>query len=146
MKIARVESLHADAGQRTFDFLKITTDDGLVGWSEYNESFGGPGVSVVIERLAPTIVGKDPRAYESLVALMYAVRRQASGGIAQQAIGAIENALLDIKAKALGVPVYELLGGPIRDRIRLYWSHCGPTVSPGRRRCSCRPCARSTTS
>jgi L-alanine-DL-glutamate epimerase-like enolase superfamily enzyme len=125
MKIAIVESLHADAGQRAFDFLKITTDDGLVGWSEYNESFGGPGVSVVIERLAPTIVGKDPRAYESLVALMYAVRRQASGGIAQQAIGAIENALLDIKAKALGVPVYELLGGPIRDRIRLYWSHCG---------------------
>jgi galactonate dehydratase len=125
MKIATVQSLHADAGQRTFDFLKITTDDGLVGWSEYNESFGGPGVSVVIERLAPTIIGKDPRAYESLVALMYAVRRQASGGIAQQAIGAIENALLDIKARALGVPVYELLGGPVRDRIRLYWSHCG---------------------
>ena len=125
MKIASVESLHADAGQRAFDFLKITTDDGLVGWSEYNESFGGPGVSTVIERLAPIIIGKDPRAYESLVALMYAVRRQASGGIAQQAIGAIENALLDIKAKALGVPVYELLGGPLRDRIRLYWSHCG---------------------
>jgi L-alanine-DL-glutamate epimerase-like enolase superfamily enzyme len=125
MKIASVESLHANAGQRNFDFLKVTTDDGLVGWSEYNESFGGPGVSVVIERLAPTILGKDPRAYESLVALMYAVRRQASGGIAQQAIGAIENALLDIKAKALGVPVYELLGGPVRDRIRLYWSHCG---------------------
>jgi galactonate dehydratase len=43
MKIATVESLHADAGHRNFDFLKITTDDGLVGWSEYNESFGGPG-------------------------------------------------------------------------------------------------------
>ena len=42
----------------------------------------------------------------------------------QQAIGAIENALLDIKAKALGVPVYELFGGPVRERI-LYWSHCG---------------------
>jgi L-alanine-DL-glutamate epimerase-like enolase superfamily enzyme len=125
MKIASVASLHASAGQRNFDFLKITTDDGLVGWSEYNESFGGPGVSVVIDRLAPTILGKDPRAWESLVALMYAVRRQASGGIAQQAIGAIENALLDIKAKALGIPVYELLGGPVRDRIRLYWSHCG---------------------
>jgi hypothetical protein len=38
MKIATVESLHADAGQRNFDFLKITTDDGLVGWREYNES------------------------------------------------------------------------------------------------------------
>jgi galactonate dehydratase len=125
MKIARVESLHADAGQRNFDFLKITTDDGLVGWSEYNESFGGLGVSAVIDGLAPQIVGKDPRAWESLVTLMYAVRRQAAGGIAQQAIGAIENALLDLKARALGVPVYELLGGPVRDRIRLYWSHCG---------------------
>ena len=42
----------------------------------------------------------------------------------QQAIGAIENALLDVKARALGIPVYELLGGPVRDRIRVYWSHC----------------------
>ena len=42
----------------------------------------------------------------------------------QQAIGAIENALLDVKARALGVPVYELFGGPVRDRVRLYWSHC----------------------
>jgi galactonate dehydratase len=125
MKIAKIESLHADAGHRNFDFLKITTDDGLVGWSEYNESFGGLGISAVIDGLAPQVVGKDPRAYEALVTLMYAVRRQAAGGMAQQAIGAIENALLDIKAKSLGVPVYELLGGPVRDRIRLYWSHCG---------------------
>jgi galactonate dehydratase len=125
MKITSVESLHVGAGQRNFDFLKISTDEGLVGWSEYNESFGGVGVSAVIDGLAPQIVGKDPRAYESLVTLMYAVRRQAAGGVVQQAIGAIENALLDIKAKALGVPVYELFGGPVRDRIRLYWSHCG---------------------
>jgi L-alanine-DL-glutamate epimerase-like enolase superfamily enzyme len=125
MKITTVESLHADAGQRNFDFLKIGTDDGIVGWSEYNESFGGAGVSAVIDGLAPVIRGKDPRAWESLVALMYAVRRQAAGGVVQQAIGAIENALLDIKAKALGIPVYELFGGPVRDRIRLYWSHCG---------------------
>jgi L-alanine-DL-glutamate epimerase-like enolase superfamily enzyme len=124
MKIARVESLHADAGWRSFDFLKVTTDTGLVGWSEYNESFGGPGVSAVIAQLAPVLVGKDPRAYEAHVALMYALRRQASGGVVQQAIGAIENALLDIKARALDIPVYELLGGPVRDRIRLYWSHC----------------------
>ena len=41
------------------------------------------------------------------------------------AIAAIENALVDIKAKALGVPVYEMLGGPVRDRLQLYWSHCG---------------------
>jgi L-alanine-DL-glutamate epimerase-like enolase superfamily enzyme len=125
MKITKVESLHADAGFRNFDFLKITTDDGIIGWSEYNESFGGLGVPAVIDGLAPLVLGKDPRAYESIVTLLYAVRRQASGGVIQQAIGAIENALLDIKARALGIPVYELLGGPVRQRIRLYWSHCG---------------------
>ena len=125
MKIAKIESLHADAGHRVFDFVKITTDDGLVGWSEYNESFGGVGVSAAIAGLAPSLIGKDPRAYEALVALMYALRRPGAGGIVQQAIGAIENALLDVKARALGIPVYALLGGPVRERIRLYWSHCG---------------------
>ena len=125
MKITKVESLHADAGFRNFDFLKITTDQGITGWSEYNESFGGPGLSAVIDRLAPVLLGKDPRAWEALVTLLHAVRRLASGGVIQQAIGAIENALLDITAKALGLPVYRLLGGPVRERIRLYWSHCG---------------------
>ena len=125
MKITGLECLHANAGFRNFDFLKISTDEGLVGWSEYNESFGGMGVTEVINNLAGGLVGEDPRPIESHVARMYAIRRQASGGIAQQAIGAIENALLDLKAKGLGIPVYEMLGGPVRERIRLYWSHCG---------------------
>ncbi len=125
MKIARMESLHANVGQRNFDFLKLTTDDGLVGWSEYNESFGGLGVSAVIAGLEPLVIGKDPRAFEAIVTTLSAVRRQAAGGVVHQAIGAIENALLDLKAKALGVPVFELFGGPVRERIRLYWSHCG---------------------
>lgn len=124
MKITDVESLHAGVGWRNFDFLKISTDAGLVGWSEYNESFGGVGVSAAIAALAPALVGKDPRPWEAHVALLYALRRQASGGMVQQAIGAIENALLDLNARALGIPVYALLGGPVRDRIRLYWSHC----------------------
>jgi galactonate dehydratase len=125
VRIAAIESFHADAGGRAFDFLKITADDGLVGWSEYNESFGGAGVCAVIDRLAPALIGKDPRPFEAHVALLQALRRPAAGGIAQQAIGAIENALLDLKARALGIPVYELFGGPLRDRQRVYWSHCG---------------------
>ena len=124
MKIAKVESLHADGAWRDFDFLKITTDDGIVGWSEYNESFGGRGVSAMIAGLAPLVIGQDPRKFEAHTALLYAQRRTASGGAVHQAIAAIENALIDIKAKALGVPVYELFGGPTRERIRLYWSHC----------------------
>jgi L-alanine-DL-glutamate epimerase-like enolase superfamily enzyme len=125
MKIEAIESLHADAGGRTFDYLKITADSGLIGWSEYNESFGGAGLTSVIERLVPNLIGKDPRAFEAHVALLQALRRQAAGGIVQQAVGAIENALLDLKARALDVPVYELFGGPVRDKQRLYWSHCG---------------------
>ena len=78
MKIASLEHLHADAGQRNFDFLKITADNGLVGWSEYNESFGGLGVSAVIDGLAPMVIGRDPRAYEAVGTQLYAVRRQAS--------------------------------------------------------------------
>ncbi len=67
MKITRIESLHADGGWRTLDFLKISTDEGLVGWSEYNESFGGVGVSAAIAGLAPALIGKDPRPWEAII-------------------------------------------------------------------------------
>ena len=58
-------------------------------------------------------------------AKLYAATRQAPGGMVQQAIAAVENALLDIKGRALGVRVCDLLGGAVRDRLELYWSHCG---------------------
>ena len=129
MKITQLECLHADGGFRNLDFLKISTDEGLVGWSEYNESFGGMGVTNLIENLAPLLVEQDPRPYEARIAELYAVRRQASGGAVQQAIGAIENALLDIKAKALGIPVYQLFGGPVRERWGRDRTAC-PASSP----------------
>jgi L-alanine-DL-glutamate epimerase-like enolase superfamily enzyme len=125
MKIKQIDSLHCDAGWRIFSFLKITTDDGLIGYSEYNESYGSKGVTGVIEKLTPLVIGHDALAHEHIHALLYATTRQAPGGINAQAIAAIENALLDIKGKALGVPVHALLGGACRDRLRLYWSHCG---------------------
>src|ERR671919_3116889 len=125
MRIAKIEDLHCDAGWRTWSFLKITTDDGVVGWSEYNESYGSRGLTAVIQRLAERLIGLDPRPVERLTALMHAITRQAPGGLIQQAIAAIENALVDVKARALGVPVAEMLNGPVRDRLRLYWSHCG---------------------
>jgi L-alanine-DL-glutamate epimerase-like enolase superfamily enzyme len=133
MKITKIETLHADGAWRDFDFVKISTDKDIVGWSEYNESFGGPGLTALIERIAPLLIGKDPRAFEAHAAFLAARRRTALGGVVQQAIGAIENALLDVKAKALGVPVYELFGGPTRERIRLYWSHCGTYRAWGER-------------
>lgn len=125
MKIAKIEDLHCDAGWRHFSFLKITTDTGIVGWSEYMERFGTSGLTHVIHGLGEKLIGLDPRPVEKITAYLHGIIRQVQGGIAQQAIAAIENALVDIKAKALGIPVYEMLGGPIRDKLDLYWSHCG---------------------
>ena len=78
----------------------------------------------MIERLAPRVVGQPAGEHERIYAELYCATRPGSGGVVAQALGAIENALLDAKAKALGVPCYELLGGKVRDRIRVYWSHC----------------------
>src|SRR5471030_614543 len=125
MKIVKIEDLHADAGWRTFSFLKIVTDDGVVGWSEFNEAQWNPGLTAVIRKLSEHALGQDPRAVGRLSATLTAMTRMAPGGMIQQAIAAIENACLDVKAKALGVPVYALFGGPYRERLTLYWSHCG---------------------
>jgi L-alanine-DL-glutamate epimerase-like enolase superfamily enzyme len=125
MKVAKIETLHADAGWRVFSYLKITTDEGIVGYSEYNESYGSRGTTGVIEKLAPFVEGTDPLAHDATFSRLYAMTRQAPGGINAQAIAAIENALLDVKGKALNVPVYELLGGKQRDTLPVYWSHCG---------------------
>ena len=125
MRIAKIEDLHCAAGWRDFSFLKITTDDGLVGWSEFLENFGAEGLSTIIQRLGSRLLGMDPRPVEKITAFLHGLTRQSPGGLNQQAIAAIENALVDIKAKALGIPVYELLGGPVRDKLQLYWSHCG---------------------
>ncbi|MBV9734705.1 MAG: mandelate racemase/muconate lactonizing enzyme family protein [Acidisphaera sp.] len=125
MKITGLQTLRCDAGWRMFSFLKLMTDDGIVGWSEYNESFGSHGLSAVIEAMAPLVIGRDPRRFEQVVSHLLVMSRQSRGGVTHQAIAAIENALLDITGKAYGVPVYALFGGPVRERIPVYWSHCG---------------------
>ena len=125
MKVTRIETLRCDAGWRMFSFLKVMTDDGIVGWSEYNESFGSAGLSNVIEALSSIVIGKDPRDIELINCHIRTQTIQSRGGINRQAVAAIENALLDIKGKALGVPVYDLFGGAVRKRIPVYWSHCG---------------------
>jgi L-alanine-DL-glutamate epimerase-like enolase superfamily enzyme len=125
MRIAEIEDLHADGGWRTTSFLKLTTDEGLVGWSEFYEAFGAGGVSELVRRFGEVVKGMDPRDVGRLSASLHATSRMAAGGLNHQAIAAIENACLDVKAKALGVPVHALFGGAMRDRLDLYWSHCG---------------------
>ncbi len=125
MKITEAHDLHADGGWRTFSFLKLVTDTGLVGWSEFNETGWNPGLTPVVQALARQVIGKDPRAFARIGADLRAQSRMNPGGLADQAIAAVENALIDLAAKAAGAPVHALFGGPVRDRIPLYWSHCG---------------------
>jgi galactonate dehydratase len=128
MKVRTLETLFCDAGWRPWIFLKATADDGAVGWAELTDSHGSPrGLAGIVEDLAPLVTGRDARAVEAIVWDLYRATRQSPGSVIQKAIGGIENALLDLKGKALGVPVYELFGGPTRDSVDVYWSHCGTT-------------------
>ncbi|WP_131835224.1 mandelate racemase/muconate lactonizing enzyme family protein [Ancylobacter aquaticus] len=125
MKIVKIEDLHANAGWRTTSFLKITTDEGLVGWSEYSEDVGTKGLTATIRALGERIIGLDPTRAEWVMAVLYTQTVPAWSGINQHAMAAIGNALLDITGKALGVPVHALFGGAVRDRLPVYWSHFG---------------------
>ena len=67
MKIKSIETLFCDAGWRPWIFLKITTDDGLLGWSEITDSHGSPrGLKGIVEDLSPLVIGQDPRAVERI--------------------------------------------------------------------------------
>jgi len=125
VRIASVETLHCEAGWRNYHFCKITTDEGIVGWSEFDEGFGSPGVSTVIEALTARLIGRSVFDHEPIYTDLLYATRPAAGSVVGQGIGAIENALLDAKAKALEIPVATLLGGRVRDRVPVYWSHCG---------------------
>jgi len=123
--IQSVETRHCDAGWRDYHFLRLTTDEGVVGWSEYDENLGATGITTVIEDMAPTLIGEPVRAIERVRARLVPRVRQSYTGVGAMAIGAIENALLDAKAKELGVPCVDLLGGRVREEVPVYWSHCG---------------------
>jgi L-alanine-DL-glutamate epimerase-like enolase superfamily enzyme len=128
VKVTAIETLFCDAGWRPWIFLKVTSDEGLHGWAEVTDSHGSPrGLAGIVDDLAPLVVGRDPRATERIYWDLYRATRQSPGGVIAKAIAGIENALLDLKAKALGIPVYELFGGPTRDSVPVYWSHCGTT-------------------
>ncbi|MCB1741949.1 MAG: mandelate racemase/muconate lactonizing enzyme family protein [Gammaproteobacteria bacterium] len=124
MQVQSLQTLHCDAGWRNYHFVKLTTTDGVVGWSEFDEGFGSPGVSAVIERLTDRVIGQRVADHERVFAELFCLTRPAAGGVVAQGLGAIENAMLDAHARTLGVPCYDLLGGRLRDRIRVYWSHC----------------------
>ena len=125
MKITNIETFIVDAGWRPWTFVKVETDESITGYGECSDGRNPNGVVGTIKDFTPLLIGRDPRPYEMRFWDMIRGSRQSPGGIAAKAIAGIECALVDIKAKALGISVVELFGGPTRDDVRVYWSHCG---------------------
>ena len=121
VEITRVSTRIVDAGDRDWVFVRVDTDEaGLFGWGESSLGWHTRAVCGAVEDLAPLIVGQDPRAIERLWQTMTRAPYFRGGAVVASAIAGIDQALWDIKAKALGVPLFELLGGPVRDRVRTY--------------------------
>lgn len=105
-------------------FLKVHTDAGIVGLGEPITEGRARTCAEAVAEIAPYLVGQDPRRVVHHWQAIYRHAFYRGGPILTSALSGIEQALWDIKGKALGVPVYELLGGPTRDRIRVY-AHVG---------------------
>ncbi len=129
MKITSITTHVVNMGHRNIPFVRVDTDDGIHGTGEAYSC--GPDLATVkvIEDLGEWLRGRDPRDIEKLWHLMYAGSRFPGGMVLNAAISGIEHALWDITGKALGVPVYRLIGGKCRDKIRVYQSIGGNTPS-----------------
>ena len=125
MKITGIDTFVVDAGWRPWQYIAVRTDEGITGYGECSDGRNPYGVVETAKEFEAILIGKDPRPVEARYWDMYRMGRQSPGGIVGKAIAGIDMALWDIKGKALGVPVYELAGGPMRERQRVYWSHCG---------------------
>jgi galactonate dehydratase len=101
-------------------FLKVSTDQGISGWGEPILEGKAATVAACVEEMGDFLVGQDPRRVEDLFQTLYRGGFYRGDGITTSAISGIEQALWDIKGKALGVPVYELLGGHVREKMRVY--------------------------
>jgi galactonate dehydratase len=101
-------------------FLKIETDEGLVGWGEPVIEGRAQTVEAAVHELSDYLVGQDPRRVNDLWQVMYRGGFYRGGPILMSAIAGIDQALWDILGQALGVPVYQLLGGRVRDRMKTY--------------------------
>lgn len=101
-------------------FVRIETDDGVVGWGEASLEGSAEAVRATIETYTELLTGQDARRIEFLWQQMTKAGFYRGGPVFGSAVAGLDQALWDLKGKALGVPVYELLGGSVRDRIRVY--------------------------
>lgn len=125
MKIASIELFHV---RPRWLLLKMQTDGGLVGWGEPTLEGRTQTVEAAVREMSRVLLGEDPRRIEHLWQRMYRGGFYRGGPVLCSAISGIEHALWDILGKSLGVPVHQLLGGAVRERIRMYgWVRGEPT-------------------
>ena len=133
MKITNVTAIPASSsprGQaRNYIFVKVETDEGITGWGE---ATAGPlAVATMVDEFGELLIGKDPHRIEQHWQTLYHHFHVRGGVVQLSAISGIEIALWDIKGQALGVPVYELLGGKMREKIWCYgrWDGLTPELA-----------------
>lgn len=123
MKITDIKTYLVEAHRRNWVFIEVETDEGITGVGEATiEPFERTMVTL-IEDYKRTVIGKDPRAIEYLWEDRYRGQFLRSDLLVNVALSAIEIACWDIKGKALGVPCYELFGGPVRDTVPAYGNY-----------------------
>jgi galactonate dehydratase len=125
VKITNLKAVICNAEMRNWVFVKVETDvAGLYGWGECSLEWKTRSVAGALEDFAPMVVGEDPTRIEHLYQKMYRQSFWRTGIIGLSAISGIEQACWDILGKSLGQPVYKLLGGAVRDKVRMY-THLG---------------------
>jgi len=125
MKITAVKPLVVHAEMRNWIFVKVETDQaGLWGWGEASLEWKTRSVVGAVQDFEPMIIGEDPTRIEHLYQKMYRQSFWRTGVIGLSAISGIEQACWDILGKSLNQPVYKLLGGAVRTKVRMY-THLG---------------------
>ncbi|CAM3821406.1 MULTISPECIES: galactonate dehydratase [Paenibacillus] len=125
MKITAVNVLHV---KPRFTFVKIATDEGITGWGEAVVEGMSRTVETALQELKEFLIGEDPTRIEFLWQAMYRGLFYRGGPVLCSAISGVDQALWDILGKSLNVPVYQLLGGSVRSRIRMYKHVIGDTT------------------
>jgi galactonate dehydratase len=124
VKITSISTVVVNAQMRNWVFVKVATDEGLVGWGEASMEWKTRSVVGAVADLEPLVLGQDPRRIEHIYQIMYRQGFFRPGMVGMSAVSGIEQACWDIFGKSVGLPVYQLLGGRVRDRIRMY-DHLG---------------------
>lgn len=123
MKIVGLKTFVANVSRTNFVFVKLYTDEGIDGVGEATLEWKTKTIVAALEDLERVVVGRDPFATDALVDELHRDSYWRTGAVFRTALGAIEAAMLDIKGKALNVPVFELIGGKFRDRVDCYANH-----------------------